>query len=57
MWRAAPSEPIHIILGTLSYLIDIINCAKFYLDRSRGFRASEKRMFASESEVVLNNTV
>ena len=31
------SEPIQTIFGTLSHLVDIINCAKFHLNRSRGF--------------------
>ena len=37
MCGAAPSEPIETIFGTLSHLMDVINSAKFNLDRSRGF--------------------
>ena len=57
MWGAAPSEPIETIFGTLSHLMDVINCGKFNLDRPRGVWArgtSEKCMLPFESEVVLN---
>ena len=36
MWEAAPSEPIQTIFGTLGHLMDVINYAKFHVDRSRG---------------------
>jgi hypothetical protein len=34
---ADPIEPIVIIFGTSRDLADIINCAKFHIDRSRGY--------------------
>jgi hypothetical protein len=37
IWGAAPSQPIVTIFGTFSGLADVINCAKFQNDRSRGF--------------------
>jgi hypothetical protein len=36
IWGAAPSQPIVTVFGTFSGLADIINCAKFQNDRSRG---------------------
>jgi hypothetical protein len=32
-----PTEPIVIIFGTSRDLVDLINCAKFHIDRSRGY--------------------
>jgi hypothetical protein len=37
IWGAAPTHPIVTIFGMFSGLADIINCAKFQNDRSRGF--------------------
>jgi hypothetical protein len=37
IWGAAPSQPIVTIFGMSCGLADIINCAKFHNDRSRGF--------------------
>jgi hypothetical protein len=34
---AAPTHPIVTIFGMFSGLADVINCAKFQNDRSRGF--------------------
>jgi hypothetical protein len=44
---AAPNQPIVIIFGMFSGLADVINCAKFQNDRSRGFvrRVPENGMF------------
>jgi hypothetical protein len=36
VWGADPTEPIVIIFGTSRDLADVINCAKFHIDRSRG---------------------
>ena len=57
MWEAVPSEMIQIMFGTLSHLMDIINCAKFNIDWSTDFGlwTSKKCMFPFESKVVLNN--
>ena len=35
MWGGARSEPVQTIFGTLGHLMDGINCAQFYVDRSR----------------------
>jgi hypothetical protein len=37
IWGAATSHPIVTIFGMFSGLADVINCAKFQNDRSRGF--------------------
>ena len=41
MWGAAPFEPIKTIFGTLSHLMDVINCAKLNIDWSRGFALAD----------------
>jgi hypothetical protein len=37
IWGADPTELIVIIFGTSRDLTDVINCAKFHIDRSRGY--------------------
>jgi hypothetical protein len=37
IWGADPTKPIVIIFGTSRELADVINCAKFHIDRSRGY--------------------
>ena len=56
MWGAAPCEPIRTIFGTVGHLVDVINCAKFHVDRSWGFSlgGARKTPLPSASEVVLN---
>ena len=42
--RETPCEPIPTIFGTLGHLVDIINYAKFHLDRSRiGFGIGQQK--------------
>jgi hypothetical protein len=37
MWGANPTERMAIIFGTSRNLADVINCAKFHIDRPRGY--------------------
>jgi hypothetical protein len=37
IWGEDPTEQIVIIFGTSRDLADVINCAKFHIDRSRGY--------------------
>jgi hypothetical protein len=37
IWGADPTEPIVINFCTSRDLADLINCAKFHFDRSRGY--------------------
>ena len=53
------SEPIQTIFGTLCHLIDVINYAKFHLDRSMSFGSGDigKMLVSFESEVSFTITL
>ena len=56
MRGGAPLNQFKPFFGTLSHLMDVINCAKFNIDRSRGFGLGDvgKMHVFSESEAVLS---
>jgi hypothetical protein len=41
IWGAATNKPLVTIFDKVSGLADVINCAKFNNDRSRGFRSAD----------------
>ena len=55
MWGDSPSKPIATNFYWYVELADVINRAKFHLDRSRGFACgkSQNLAFAFESKTVL----